>query len=798
MDGQITDHDTGSMANLSFPRLVVRLEGQVVQEVVLREDLRIGRAKDNDLHLPDARVARHHARVVREGSRYRISDLDSAAGTWINGIRLIGSHLLRGGERIAIGGAELIFHEPDDEGNEALDDLDLPSLPARVEGWQASHRRRLVARIVAGLLLIAALAASAFFFLGPDAFAPAGLEGSASPSPLPVGSTPDKATPLAAGTPRPTASPHNPAEFEGLLDQAQALYGQSRFDEAIAIYRDLAQQAPDDARPEIGWAWALILAGRSDQALEHARRAVGLDPLNADTMIVLARAYLAVGDYVPALGMAQNAMELDGQNAEALAVLAEALLRRGQLQQAVEAAASALAQDPQSAEAHRVRGWLYEDVEGDLARAVAEFQAAADLQPDLWLRQYDLGCSQSLAGEYEVAIVTLNRALGLWPDPAVYTALGEAYYGAGQLDQVSSFLNQALEAGAADAQTYALLALVQAQAGQCGEARSRYEQALQLEPTNPLALEAKNRCEGPTPTPAPTASATEPPPTPEAVSLSGRIAFPVWNGTLGTYDTYLANADGSGRSLVVQQMHQPAFRPDGQWLAVNGDRPNQMNLFIVRPDGSDLVEITEYVEDGLPAWSPEGGQLVFSSTRHGDGNSRLYVVDPVPYSGERVAGRLLVSDLYELLGQNPAWMPSVEIVYAGCDYLDTPVVCGLFAISAEAGPQAPRQITSDPSDTAPAALGRQVAFMSNRDGNWEIYVVASDGSGLRRLTDNPANDGLPTWSPDGKALAFVSDRGGAWAVWVVNADGTGVHKLFDIGGGGLAQDWQNEQISWAP
>jgi TolB protein len=319
---------------------------------------------------------------------------------------------------------------------------------------------------------------------------------------------------------------------------------------------------------------------------------------------------------------------------------------------------------------------------------------------------------------------------------------------------------------------------------------------LQQEPANSLALEAKNRCEGVPPTPA--ATATDQPPTPEAASLSGRIAFPVWNGALGAYDTYLANPDGSRRSLVVQQMHQPAFRPDGQWLAVNGDRPNQMNLFIVRPDGSDLVEITEYVEDGLPAWSPEGGRLVFSSTRHGDGNSRLYVLDPVPYSGERVPGRLVVSDLYELLGRDPAWMPGGEIVYAGCDYLNTPVACGLFVVSAEPGPQRPRQITADPSDTAPAASGRQVAFMSNRDGNWEIYVVADDGSGLRRLTDNPANDGLPTWSPDGTTLAFVSDRGGAWAVWAVNADGSGQRKLFDLGGGGLANDWQNEQISWGP
>ena len=88
--------------------------------------------------------------------------------------------------------------------------------------------------------------------------------------------------------------------------------------------------------------------------------------------------------------------------------------------------------------------------------------------------------------------------------------------------------------------------------------------------------------------------------------------------------------------------------------------------------------------------------------------------------------------------------------------------------------------------------------MSNRAGNWEIYVMNVDGSGLKRLTNNSSIDGLPAWSPNGRSIAFVSDQGGAWGLWVMNADGSGRRKLFAIGGGGLAFDWQHEQISWGP
>ena len=90
--------------------------------------------------------------------------------------------------------------------------------------------------------------------------------------------------------------------------------------------------------------------------------------------------------------------------------------------------------------------------------------------------------------------------------------------------------------------------------------------------------------------------------------------------------------------------------------------------------------------------------------------------------------------------------------------------------------------------------------MSARDGNWEVYAVDINGGTAQRLTNSPAQDGLPTWSPDGKSIAFVSDRGGTWAIWVMSADGSNQRKLFDLSGGygGGEYDWKAERISWAP
>ena len=72
--------------------------------------------------------------------------------------------------------------------------------------------------------------------------------------------------------------------------------------------------------------------------------------------------------------------------------------------------------------------------------------------------------------------------------------------------------------------------------------------------------------------------------------------------------------------------------------------------------------------------------------------------------------------------------------------------------------------------------GTKLAFSSTRDGNPEIYIVNRDGSGLRRITNNPTIDITPTWSPSGTQIAFTSDRSGSPQIYVVGIDGLNLSK----------------------
>ena len=65
----------------------------------------------------------------------------------------------------------------------------------------------------------------------------------------------------------------------------------------------------------------------------------------------------------------------------------------------------------------------------------------------------------------------------------------------------------------------------------------------------------------------------------------------------------------------------------------------------------------------------------------------------------------------------------------------------------------------------------------------------ADGSGVRRLTDNPEWDGSPAWSPGGRQIAFSSNRDGDSDIYVMNADGSGVRQLTDNPGRYVDLDW---------
>ncbi|MGB8860179.1 MAG: hypothetical protein WCC60_13020 [Ilumatobacteraceae bacterium] len=241
-------------------------------------------------------------------------------------------------------------------------------------------------------------------------------------------------------------------------------------------------------------------------------------------------------------------------------------------------------------------------------------------------------------------------------------------------------------------------------------------------------------------------------------SAAGRIAYELGfegGGADGSdlWTVQVVHTDGSSDSLLIggEQylgIGQPAWSPDGTRAVVAATEAGFEKFLVVRCDGT-----IETVLEGLemetasyplaidspahPSWSPDGSTIAFSSA---DG---LFLIDPAnPYPTRQVD---IGIDLTVVRGR-AAWSPdSTRLVFGATD----------------------------------------------PDGNTDLYAVGTDGSGLTRLTTDPADDYQPAWSPDGTRIAFRSMRDGK--LWMMAADGSQQRALFS--GEGAAPAYQP---SWSP
>ena len=632
-------------------------------------------------------------------------------------------------------------------------------------------------------------------------------------------------------------------DIASLVAAGDQLFLQSKFEEAEAKYSEAVRVNPADPLPYVRWARLLSLDMRPLDAAARALMAVQLAPTNAEAHARLARARDWQGRYDEALMSAQQSITFDPNYAEGHAFLAEVYLDLGQSAQADAMANKALQLDPNNAEAHRSKAFILA-AQNNLDGAIKEAERAAQLEPTLWVRFDDLATMLRLIGDHSQAAMFYQRAIDLRPKAASYTGMGLSYIELGQLPQALTALQSAVTLDPTYAQGQGALGLVYAQMGQCAQAMPYIQQALRLVPDLAVANQAQQLCGGsqggvslsppaqaqtpivvvisgtpgapvqpppqvvtvaPPPqvvtvAPPPPVVTVAPPPPPQPV-VSGKFAYSVFDTGRRVYDVYLANADGSNRQRIIPEAGSPDLSPDGRQIAYRSWDDDSRGLYARGVDGSNQRVLTEhtYLEDTSPVWAPAADVIAFASRRESDRRPRIYLANPGGKS-DWVVKRGAES----AYGEAPNWLPDGRLIYNACLGNN----CGLVIMNTDGG--GPQLVSSDPADNNPdvAPDGSRFAFMSRRDGNWEVYTADLQGNNPIRLTNNPTNDGLPVWSPDSRSIAFASDRGGVWAIWVMNADGSNQRQLFALEGpldGRVRQEpdyasrgWIDENISWVP
>jgi TolB protein len=222
----------------------------------------------------------------------------------------------------------------------------------------------------------------------------------------------------------------------------------------------------------------------------------------------------------------------------------------------------------------------------------------------------------------------------------------------------------------------------------------------------------------------------------------------------------------------------PQFSPDGRYIAYVSYKSGMPNIVVRSADGG-LVGGTHFnATTTSPTISPNG-QLAFSSADANNGSMEIFV------SNLDGSNRKQLTHSKKTVNIAPRWNPATgrEIAFIS-DRAGQPEVYVMDSSGANQRPLIARGGHADSPSWSPD--GRYIAFTWGGAGNFQVFVADVGTGHLLQLTSRGTNES-PSWSPDGRHLVFQSTRGGRQEIWRMHIDGSEQQQLTH--GGGRLPSW---------
>jgi uncharacterized protein YgiM (DUF1202 family) len=261
----------------------------------------------------------------------------------------------------------------------------------------------------------------------------------------------------------------------------------------------------------------------------------------------------------------------------------------------------------------------------------------------------------------------------------------------------------------------------------------------------------------------------------------GAVAFTRWTGDDGAL--WLIDADGGNERPLLgetKQAKHAAWSPDGQRIVINFQHEGRLDP---KPACQNLIDLGDQEPD-IP-WNVDFDSVEVKFID--DVPYLCWTLPPDPHWGLRVVDTAsggyedVPSDTYAF---GPEWDPANpwRVVSSGHN--------GLVQLDVNRSEQWALSDRREDHTPAFSPDGRFIAVAFNNNGTYDIHRLNSDGTGRVILTKTPLwvtaqpgvnkpwNNVSPAWSPDGSQIAFLTDRTGRWEIWMMNADGSNQRPMF--------------------